>query len=1015
MFLRSFAFRRIPPGTSQQELVSVLTFQPEGNTGEVAYGFVEKVLPPFTSMTTCLRFLPLFFRNNNAVLRLHQQTKSQMHLEFGIQLLINSLNGIYKFTRLPQRLLSSYWYLWCLVYDHSNNNFTVFLDGKIVDTYMNVIEGEIACNKVLVGQSIVTKTSNGLSGKLTQVNIWSRILTLKEMNSIKDCNVNLQGDVLSWKDIELNLTNAEETQIELASLCHNSLKEKSFFQFTPLTFAESTYLCEGLGGYLPLPMTQKSIEDHLGYIKDYEDVCFGSKFWGSASDDSKEGKWIVHTTGQTEDNLPWAKHEPNGISFENCILIDDVGYHDFGCKRDLCSLCTFDLTPSWEMLGSCEWNEENQYFSSFQMEFGNFYFEGYSDYEIKLVNDTWTWLLAKAKTVVARLVRFPDAYNYPMGRKTWAIENTMCGQQGGRRELLLTSCPEGSFTCTDGTCINILQRCDLKYDCRDKSDEKKCFIVQFPEDYATDLPPRPTDATTEREAGNSGPLRVEMDLVLERIDIDTTSMLMDSTFNLTFTWYDNRIDFRNLKEASYLNQLSEMEEQRIWSPNVTFKNSIGRKRSIKDVETYMTVLRYALSKKRNPDLAEEELPDCLNLYSLRPFGPLRIRQASELCRLPIWYEDTILESTIAGSVHPGTAMTNISSAAELYEGAFNPIVMSRVYSAVITCDFDLVLYPFDVQVSGPSNIKNPAHCRTNNSLSQIVDKIIHQNYYVVTSIVSPHQSVGDIRAVFLNGHRQHCAMNLEMLSTTASYLVFANQSQVSYTGSELLIEYQVGMPRLYGIELGAYSNIVAEVPFARRLGYALLNIYTPSLILLIIAYSTLFFRLDIFEVRIMTALTSLLVMATLFSQVSDSLPKTSYFKMVDVWLLFCIISTFLVIIFHIIIDLIYFKSVSSSSSTTSGGPMYVAAAGEKRPVPIFAHPQRKRFLDDGGSSISFFHTHQRRRHRAEGRRSFGDKLQFIKNLSYNHLVTASRVFLIFVFTTFNLLYWGMVFLYRDPM
>lgn len=57
------------------------------------------------------------------------------------------------------------------------------------------------------------------------------------------------------------------------------------------------------------------------------------------------------------------------------------------------------------------------------------------------------------------------------------------------------------------------------------------------------------------------------------------------------------------------------------------------------------------------------------------------------------------------------------------------------------------------------------------------------------------------------------------------------------------------------------------------------------------------------QVRVMTALTSLLVLATLFTQVSASLPKTSYFKMVDIWLLFCILLIFLIIIFHTIIDL----------------------------------------------------------------------------------------------------------------
>ena len=39
-----------------------------------------------------------------------------------------------------------------------------------------------------------------------------------------------------------------------------------------------------------------------------------------------------------------------------------------------------------------------------------------------------------------------------------------------------------------------------------------------------------------------------------------------------------------------------------------------------------------------------------------------------------------------------------------------------------------------------------------------------------------------------------------------------------------------------------------------------------------------------------------------FKQVSASLPKTSYFKMVDIWLLFCIGIIFFIIVFHAIID-----------------------------------------------------------------------------------------------------------------
>lgn len=65
------------------------------------------------------------------------------------------------------------------------------------------------------------------------------------------------------------------------------------------------------------------------------------------------------------------------------------------------------------------------------------------------------------------------------------------------------------------------------------------------------------------------------------------------------------------------------------------------------------------------------------------------------------------------------------------------------------------------------------------------------------------------------------------------------------------------------------SDICVEVPLTRLWGNAVLTMYTPSLILLVLSYMTLFFDPSLFEVRIMAALTSLLVMATFFTQVTS--------------------------------------------------------------------------------------------------------------------------------------------------
>ena len=74
--------------------------------------------------------------------------------------------------------------------------------------------------------------------------------------------------------------------------------------------------------------------------------------------------------------------------------------------------------------------------------------------------------------------------------------------------------------------------------------------------------------------------------------------------------------------------------------------------------------------------------------------------------------------------------------------------------------------------------------------------------------------------------------------------------------------------------------------FTRRLLGTILTVYIPTLLLIIISHMTNYFKPFFFEAVVTVNLTVMLVLATMFISVSDNLPKTSYIKMVDLWLIF---------------------------------------------------------------------------------------------------------------------------------
>ena len=67
--------------------------------------------------------------------------------------------------------------------------------------------------------------------------------------------------------------------------------------------------------------------------------------------------------------------------------------------------------------------------------------------------------------------------SFLLGSNVWTIvdDSKSCYKGKPYSALLkLTGCKEGQFTCQDGQCIEMEERCDQIVQCRDNSDESSC-------------------------------------------------------------------------------------------------------------------------------------------------------------------------------------------------------------------------------------------------------------------------------------------------------------------------------------------------------------------------------------------------------------------------------------------------------------------------------------------------------------------------------------------------------------
>ena len=77
-----------------------------------------------------------------------------------------------------------------------------------------------------------------------------------------------------------------------------------------------------------------------------------------------------------------------------------------------------------------------------------------------------------------------------LGTNTWEVDNDMeCQHEKVKLSLSLTTCRSTQFTCGDGLCIGLDERCDGVADCKDKMDEIDCNVAEIDSGYNKMLAP----------------------------------------------------------------------------------------------------------------------------------------------------------------------------------------------------------------------------------------------------------------------------------------------------------------------------------------------------------------------------------------------------------------------------------------------------------------------------------------------------------------------------------------------
>ena len=239
--------------------------------------------------------------------------------------------------------------------------------------------------------------------------------------------------------------------------------------------------------------------------------------------------------------------------------------------------------------------------------------------------------------------------------------------------------------------------------------------------------------------------------VVNILQIDVVGGFFRTRFVLERQWLDSQLSYQNLKSDDSLNLISPKEAASIWFPSVNFLNMA----SSEDSTEFKQNEQYNI--ERNPQ---------------NEFDPI--------------------------------AVTTVDNA-YVYSGKENKHFISKEFTTLWLCQFDMKWYPFDTQ---------------------------------------------------------ECKMQFKNLNKNSHFAVL-NRGNLTYVGPRDLTEYVVKSYRMCDTRFGPYAVIEVRIVLGRPLIGNILTVFIPCIILLLISHLVNIFDENYLDMVIGVNLTALLVLATL--------------------------------------------------------------------------------------------------------------------------------------------------------
>ena len=530
----------------------------------------------------------LFWGSNVATKKTNNNVFTHSRLQAGATILL-SLQ-----TSIPLLSLRWNWLHVCVALACRENRISTVVNGVEINVEKTFPEGTV-CLKSLAGNLVLQKVFNNRGiwtqayGMVTNLNIYSGIMTRAEMvvrtSGGKGC-AKQDGDYLSWSDASWRLEGITKwTEVSEEDLCRQYSDIQTFTTQVVERPSDCRQLCSKV--HKKARITSVQTPEHLDKLGEHmqmvADLSGSYLFVVWLSMSRENGLWVDSYTKEEIVDPKWNPGYPVNDSSRACAIdgIMSPGYANWPCLQTgayggwYCT-CQFPEPPFLALRGLCPDSHLDRIFMPYNSPHdAETTYYGNRVTVARYMKDANEWTM-EALLYNTSATSKEISKRFMLGKQNWTIEgdSKKCADGETYTALLkLTGCTEGEFTCDNGDCILMEERCNQVPDCEDKTDERGCQLIDLEGDYNKNIPPIGKN-TSEGSQGSLIPARVSISITLMKVvEIEETDHSIHLQFQISLQWRENRVSFQNLKFETSLNALSAADIDQLWLPLVIYDNT----------------------------------------------------------------------------------------------------------------------------------------------------------------------------------------------------------------------------------------------------------------------------------------------------------------------------------------------------------------------------------------------------------------------------------------------------------